>query len=75
MNLVLFDLSKTETGAKTAPRVTAAGWVPGETRNVGGRCGLSFVKDVSFYMKNLAFKNILNILNIFFIKLKFSKHL
>ena len=72
MNLVLFDLSKTETGTKTAPRVTAAGWVPGETRNVG--C-LSFVKDASFYMKNLAFKNILNILNFFFIKLKFSKHL
>ena len=38
MNLFLFGLTKTETGAKTAP------WVPKlSSRNVGGRRGLSIM--------------------------------
>ena len=46
MILFLFGLSKTEMGDKTAPRVPNLGYFDGlvpNTRNVGGRRGLSYV--------------------------------
>ena len=60
MNLFLFSLTKTETGAKTAPRVTKLGYFDGRVPKLSSRVtlatsGAGVVCDVSIFLVTQGF--------------------